>query len=145
MLQSYQHAFALPTPSRSSVMNANLAPLPCLVVVDDDVRQLENLALVFKMSGFSVLTFGCPVAALSALATRPGPRLDFAVVDYQMPLMNGSVLAQYLRARYLKLKIVLYSGSPEVPEEDLHHVDGFVRKGTGVVHLLKEIAHLRDS
>jgi CheY-like chemotaxis protein len=115
------------------------------VLVDDDVRQLENLALVFKMSGFSVLAFGCPVAGLSALAGRPAPSLDFAVVDYQMPLMNGCVLAQYLRARYPKLKIVLYSGSPVVPEEDLHNVDGFVRKGTGVVHLLQEIAHLRDS
>jgi len=117
---------------------------PCLVLVDNDVRQLENLAAVFRMSGFSVQPFGCPVAALSTLADRPAPPPDFAVLDYQMPMMNGCVLAQYLRARYPKLRIILYSGSPVVPESDLNHVDSFVRKGTGMVHLLQEILQRRE-
>lgn len=124
-------------------MSSIILPQPGLMLVDNDVRQLENLASVFRISGFSVLSFGCPAAALSSLAERPAPPLDFAVLDYQMPMMNGCVLAQHLRARYPKLRIVLYSGSPVVPENDLNHVDSFVRKGTGMVHLLREISQLR--
>jgi CheY-like chemotaxis protein len=124
-------------------MSSNILPRPGLVLVDNDVRQLENLTSVFRMSGFSVLAFGCPDVALSTLADRPAPPLDFAVLDYQMPMMNGCVLAQHLRAHYPKLRIILYSGSPVVPENDLNHVDSFVRKGTGMVHLLQEISQLR--
>jgi DNA-binding NtrC family response regulator len=126
-------------------MSAITLPQPGLVLVDDDVGLLESLAAIFRMSGYSVLTFGCPVAALSELARRSAPPPDLAVLDYQMPLMNGCALAQSLRAIYPRLKIALYSGSPTVPENDLNHVDSFVRKGTGVVVLLEEIAQLRDS
>lgn len=126
-------------------MSATNPPRPGVVLVDNDAHQLENLAQVFRMSGFSVLAFGCPVVALSFLARGPAPPPEVAVLDYQMPRMAGSVLAQYLKARYPKLKIVLYSGSPVIPANDLSHVDTFVPKGSGVARLLQEIAQLRDS
>lgn len=125
-------------------MSSIILQQPCLVLVDNDLRQLENLADVFRMSGFSVLSYDCPVVALSALADRPAPPPDVAVLDYEMPMMNGCLLAQYLRARYPKLRIILYSGSPVVPESDLNHVDSFVRKGTGMVHLLQVILQRRE-
>jgi len=124
-------------------VTTNIAMLPRLILVDNDVRQLEILTFVFRMFGFSVSGFSCPIVALTALAQSPLRSLDFAVVDYEMPLMNGGVLAHYLRACYPGLKIVLHSGSPVIPEVDLNHVDGLVRKGTGVVVLLQEISRLR--
>jgi len=126
-------------------MNTDIAMLPRLVLVDNDVRQLEILTLVFRMFGFSVFAFSCPVVALAALAQPPLRALEFAVLDYQMPLMNGGVLAHYLRACYPRLKIVLHSGSPVIPENDLNNVDIIVRKGTGVALLLQEISRLRCS
>jgi CheY-like chemotaxis protein len=124
-------------------MNTDIATLPRLVLVDNDGRQLEILTLIFRMFGYSVLAFSCPVAALTALAQPPLPRVDLAVVDYEMPMMNGATVAHYLRACYPRLKIVLHSGASVVPENDLNVVDSLVRKGTGVLVLLQEVSRLR--
>jgi len=54
-----------------------IPPQTGLALVENDVRQLENLAAIFRMSGYSALAFGCPVPALSALTRRAAPAPDF--------------------------------------------------------------------
>src|SRR4051812_27227570 len=87
-----------------------------LLLVDDDVQQLDLRAIVLKMSGFTVLTASSPVEAISIMAHRPANKVDVAILDYEMPGMNGCVLADYLRERDPELKIILHSGAPHIPE-----------------------------
>jgi CheY-like chemotaxis protein len=65
-----------------------------------------------------------------------------AVLDYEMPAMNGCLLADYLRARDPDLKIILHSGAVAIPEEQMTSVDVFVPKGNGIQTLLAHIAEL---
>jgi CheY-like chemotaxis protein len=113
-----------------------------LLLVDDDISQLELRSLVLKASGFSVLTAASPIEALSLLAQSSGSQVNVAILDYEMPTMNGCVLAGYLKARYPELKIILHSGLIEIPETELRSVDILVPKGDGIARLLGEVSPL---
>src|SRR5215470_7606004 len=101
------------------MINFKAALRTTLLLVDDDRLQLELRALVLKMSGFSVLTASSPAEAISIVAQHPEREIDLAIVDYQMPLMNGCVLADYLKERYRGLKVILHSGEMEIPESEM--------------------------
>jgi CheY-like chemotaxis protein len=108
-----------------------------VLLVDDAHQQLELRAWVLRMVGFSVVTAQGPLDALS-LAARI-KELDLAIVDYEMPLMNGGVLAEQLKAWFPKLNVVLYSAAVEIPSCDLKSVDTFVSKSDGVTVLLHHL------
>jgi CheY-like chemotaxis protein len=111
-----------------------------LLLVDDDVDQLELRALVLKMSGFTVLTAGSPVEAISMMAQHPTQKVDVAVLDYHMPVMNGCMLADYLRSRYPGLKIILHSAAVDIPKSQMSSVDVFVSKLDGLDPLLAQVS-----
>jgi len=112
-----------------------------LLLVDDDIEQLEVRALVLNMSAFTVLTASSPVEAITIMAQLPGP-VDVAILDYEMPVMNGCVLADYLRARYPELGLILHSSAVDIPENEMGSIDALVPKGGGVAQLLEEVAML---
>jgi DNA-binding NtrC family response regulator len=113
-----------------------------LLLVDDDLIQLDLRARVLRMSGFDVITAGNPQDAISIMAQHPSGNVDIAVLDYDMPIMNGCVLAKYLKARDPELKIILYSGAIRIPESEMSSVDAFVSKGEGLCRLLEEVSQL---
>jgi len=113
-----------------------------LLLVDDDTIQLELRSLFLKMSGFTVLTAPSPVEAVAMIVRDRNPRVDLAVLDYEMPVTNGCVLAAYLRTRYPQLKIILYSGAVDIPQNQTRCVNSFIAKGEGVGRLLQEISVL---
>lgn len=121
-----------------------LATPTTLLLVDDDVELLELYAVALKISGFSVLTAGSPVDALGMLTQR-AVAVDAVIVDYHMPMMNGCILAGYLRARYPDLKIILYSGATSIPEREMNSIDAFVPKGEGIKPLLAQISELTQA
>ena len=115
---------------------------PTLLLVDDDGNQLELRALVLKMLGFTVLTAAGPAEAISLVAEHFRPHLDLAILDYDMPMMNGCVLADYLREYYPGLKVIVHSGTVDVPEATRNSVNSFVGKGEGVTQLLAQVSVL---
>jgi DNA-binding NtrC family response regulator len=115
-----------------------------VLVVDDDVPQLELRALRMVLSGFSVITAVGPGAAISIMNEPRSRRVDVAVIDYDMPGMNGCILAEYLKARYPQLKVLLYSGAIDIPEDDMNRVDAFIPKSEGLDCLLAKIAEMRQ-
>ena len=116
-----------------------------VLLVDDDCRQLELRACLLTMAGFPVLTVRGPSEALS-LATE-FDEFDVAVVDYEMPIMNGAALATRLKSKLPRLNVVLYSAAVAIPSSDLESVDTLISKGEGVTallhHLWKLSAELR--
>ena len=111
-----------------------------LLLVDDDTCQLELRAMVLKMSGFPVLSANGPLEAMSIMAQGHGENVNVAVLDYNMPVVNGCILAGYLRSRFPDMKIILYSAAVDIPENEMKSVDVFVSKGDGLARLLEQVS-----
>ena len=126
-------------------MNFNTTICTTLLLVDDDRHQLDLRSLVLKKSGFMVLTAASPIEAFAILAQPAGRRVNVAILDYEMPGMNGCVLADYLKARYPELKIILHSGLLDIPESEMSSVDSLMPKGNGILQLLGRISPLRNT
>ncbi len=70
-------------------------PLPVCLVVDDSVSVRRSMEAFMRDLGFAVDTAGDGVEALAMLERRAP---DLAIVDLEMPRMNGIELAAALRA-----------------------------------------------
>lgn len=108
-----------------------------VLLVDDEQQQLELRASILRRAGFSVLTACGPREALS-LGASIG-QCDIAIVDYDMPIINGGVLAEHLKGKFPGLNIVLYSAALTIPSHCLKDIDAFIHKGEGVVVLLQHL------
>jgi CheY-like chemotaxis protein len=128
------------TPIGGIVNNPQIPFNAKVLLVDDERQQLELRALVLSMAGFSVFTATGPLQALS-LASRIRD-LDIAILDYEMPIMNGCELAKHLKAKFPKLNIVLYSGAVTIPPHDLENVHTFISKSDGIPVLLHHLSIL---
>jgi CheY-like chemotaxis protein len=112
-----------------------------VLLVDDDTAHLELRTRVMEESGFSVVNATSPLEAISIMNADSLGRIDVAVLDYHMPVMNGCILAEYLKDRYPELRIVLYSGALDIPEREMSSIDVFVAKADGIDALLAKITH----
>ena len=124
------------------MINFEFAVRTTVLLVDNDIQQMDLLALTMRMSGFSVVTASSPIDAISLMNERSFRKIDVAVIDYHMPVVNGCILAAYLKARYPELKVALYSGVIDIPEDEMMSLDGFVSKSDGVGALLSKITEL---
>jgi CheY-like chemotaxis protein len=124
----------------ATMIDFRVAVRTTLLLVDDDIQQLDLLALTMRMSGFSVVTTSSPLEAISLMNEHCLRKIDVAVIDYHMAVMNGCILAAYLKARYPELKIVvLYSGALDIPEDEMMNPDGFISKSDGIGALFSKI------
>ena len=73
-----------------------LLPRPRILLVDDDAEQLKICSEIIRMRGFSVLAANGAVEAISMMAQKPEGRIDLAVLDYNMPVMNGEEFIERL-------------------------------------------------
>ena len=119
-----------------------LLPRPRILLVDDDAEQLKTCSEIIRMCGFSVFAANGAAEAISLLAQKLDGRIDLAVLDYNMPVMDGCTLANQLRSICPKLKTILHSGATDIPQSEMTSVDVLIHKGTGVARLLAEIAEL---
>ena len=76
------------TPTLTRLPRLNLAGLRALIV-DDNASNREILQQHLQSCGVEVATAGTSAAALAALNAGDGPRFDLALVDDQMPGMDG--------------------------------------------------------
>ena len=78
--------------------------MPRLLVVDDDTVTCRLLADVFKRDGYAVIGETNPQRALARVAGEP---IDLAILDVQMPEMDGLALLRGLRERLPDLPVVI--------------------------------------
>jgi CheY-like chemotaxis protein len=116
-----------------------LAPRLRVLCVDDAELALECRAQILEMSGYDVTTSASPVRAAQTFASA---NFDLAVLDYDMPVINGDQLAAWLKSDNPELKIILFTGAAWVPEHELHFVDLMVPKSEGVPALLAALETL---
>jgi DNA-binding NtrC family response regulator len=76
----------------------------CILVVDDDDGVRENLAELFELVGYSILTAGSAPEALKKLADHD---VDLLLTDYRMPGPNGVELIESARRIKPGLRAIL--------------------------------------
>jgi two-component system, cell cycle sensor histidine kinase and response regulator CckA len=89
-------------------------PLPrgteTLLVVEDDSSVRHLARGVLKNQGYEVLSASNGQDALHVARAHKGSPLRLVVTDVIMPLMNGRVMAEWLKTTYPGLKILFTSG-----------------------------------
>lgn len=121
------------------VSTAKLVTSPRILMVDDEIEQLKLRAQVIGMCGFAAITANGPIEAIDIMTARQQGTIDLAILDYNMPVMNGCALAQKLRSICPELKTILHSGAADIPQSEMTSVDVLVHKGDGVAPLLDQI------
>ena len=101
--------------------------------VDDNPKSSQLLTSVLEECGFRVIAKNDPLEAL-ALCQRTN--FDLALLDYEMPLMLGSQLAQEIKFLAPDVPVVLLSGRTALPAADLAFVDAHFGFGTALDDLL---------
>jgi CheY-like chemotaxis protein len=122
------------------MMSPEPAAAARVLLVDDELDHLRLRAYEMKRCGFTVITAGDAMEAISILKQEPAKKIDIAVIDYHMPVMNGCALADYLRSKDPEMKIILNSGAVDIPQSEMTNVDAFISKGDGMARLLAQVA-----
>jgi CheY-like chemotaxis protein len=101
--------------------------------VDDNPKSSRLLTSVLEECGFRVIAKNDPIEAL-ALCQRI--YFDLALLDYEMPAMSGSKLAQEIKGLVPDVPVVLISGRSALPASELEFVDAHFGFGTALDDLL---------
>jgi CheY-like chemotaxis protein len=99
-------------------MTSNQSPQPlpkhCILCVDDDHSGLVARAALLEDEGYCVTAVSCPLMALEYDVSQ----FHLAILDFDMPGINGFQLLLHLRAAHASFPIVLLSGmSRELPND----------------------------
>jgi len=107
-----------------------------LLWVDDSRPLLSLYKSVFESLGFEVLATSSPEEALDHVASDS---TDVAILDYDMPEMDGVVLASLLKDRCPMLPVILHSGNTNIPDSAHCWVDAICAKAAPREELLTMI------
>ena len=112
-----------------------------ILCVDDNVLELTLRGKILELQGYAVVLLRCPIQALRCdLST-----FDLAILDFDMPGMNGRDLFLRMRALHARFPILLLSASAStLSPEDSVLFSKCLDKGQPVRHLLDVIAAFLD-
>jgi CheY-like chemotaxis protein len=110
-----------------------------VLYVDDNEFGLFVNTVILRNEGYEVLTCSDAVEAASIAASE---EIDLAILDYEMPLMNGAELAAIRKAANPDIKVIFYSGYIGTTNWELALADLFVPKSDGIQALLEGIEAL---
>ena len=100
--------------------------MACILRIDDNRDVLGTLGDVLRNSGRGVLTALSGNQGLRSLLQNS---VDLVVLDYEMPGMNGDLVAQAIRRSNPELPIILFTGIPDnIPDSVRRQVNGVVYK-----------------
>ena len=83
-----------------------------ILIVDDEPAIAESLSAVFTHTGYVVRT---ALSAEEAIETVAAWEPDLAILDVNLPHMNGIELAVVLRDNHPRCRLVLFSGHAATP------------------------------
>ncbi len=119
-------------------------PAKTVLIVDDEFGVLEVLEFILSDAGFNVVS---AVNGQDALARLEETTPDLAIVDFMMPILDGSEVIKAIRSdpRTRNIPIILASALPEKTiRERCDGYNTFLRKPYKTEQLMEEISKLID-
>ena len=115
-----------------------------ILIVDDEFGVLEVLEFILSDAGFTVVS---AINGQDAVARLEETTPDLAIVDFMMPILDGSGVIKAIRSdqRLCNIPIILASALPEKTIRE--RCDGyttFLRKPYKTEQLMEEISKLLD-
>lgn len=96
-----------------------------ILCVDDYEAGLNARKILLEEEGYEVLTATDGHSGLQQFESHP---VDVVIIDYQMPGMNGDLVACRMKQLKPRVPILLLSAYRSLSEEKLKFVDAFVAK-----------------
>ena len=96
-----------------------------ILCIDDHWNGLIGRKMLLEQSGYKVLEASGGPEGLQLFRSHP---VDAVVLDYQMPGMNGDVVAVKMKRMNSDIPIMLLSGYEPLPTNKLSSVDSFLSK-----------------
>jgi CheY-like chemotaxis protein len=113
-----------------------------VLCIEDHWDELIGRKILLEKNGYRVLEATGGDEALGLFRTHV---IDAVVVDYQMPGMNGDVVAARMKRSRPQIPILLLSAYGPLPEKKLESVDAFLTKSQGGKVLLSTLENLMDA
>lgn len=110
-----------------------------ILCVDDNELGVFVNAAILRNEGYQVQACSDPLRAAAIAQTET---LDLAILDYEMPVMNGAELAAFCKAANPAIKVIMFSGCLTIPGHELALADLLVEKSNSVKVLLDAIESL---
>lgn len=114
-------------------------PQPHLLCVDDEKGLVCLTAEILATQGYRVTALSDPFQAVEVFKRE---KIELVILDYQMPEMTGTRLAARLKIAHSKVKVVLFTGTVNVPTSELSPVDAVVMKSDGAEVLIATVNRL---
>lgn len=99
---------------------------PTILCVDDDLSSLSGREALLKMRGYNVVITTSGRQGLALFMSLP---VDAVILDYEMPEMNGDVIAAKMKEFKPEVPIMLLSAHDTPPKDAMEKVDVFISKG----------------
>ena len=110
-----------------------------LLCIDDNQSCLNIHKIILEGLGYVVLTASSGREGLEVFASNA---IDAVILDYQMPDMNGEMVAAEMKKMNPPVPILMLSGCVSLPERALRLVDEFIPKGNPAEFLLLAVQQL---
>lgn len=97
-----------------------------ILCIDDEPLSLELRCKVLERAGYRVLVAASPEEGIRLFASE---RVDLVVLDYWMPDLKGTAVAERLKSINPKAPIVMLSGYRPIFDEGIGLADLWLLKG----------------
>jgi CheY-like chemotaxis protein len=112
-----------------------------ILCIDDHLKGLISRKMLLENNGYEVLEASGGDEGLKLFRSR---NVDAVVLDYQMPGMNGDVVADKIKRINSHVPIMLLSAYGPLPKKKLRSVDSFLTKSQPANILLSTLQGLLD-
>ena len=116
-------------------------PKATILCIDDHLKGLIARKMLLENHGYEVLAAGGSDEGLRIFLSR---NVDAVVLDYQLPGMNGDVIAEKMKRINSHVPIMLLSAFGPLPKNKLRSVDSFLTKSQPPNVLLSRLQGLLD-
>jgi CheY-like chemotaxis protein len=103
----------------------DVARLHTALIVDDNSFNREIFQLALEAAGYETTQARNGTEALVVLEAR---RFDLAVLDLQMPFVNGVVVLQRVRSNpvHARMKVIVATANPHMAIQDVQNLADYV-------------------
>jgi CheY-like chemotaxis protein len=128
----------MPSPAKVSPQSSLKKLILC---IDDHRPGVRARKLILEGAGYRVLTASSGRIGLRLMRRH---RVQFVILDYRMPKMDGEAVAREIRRIDPHIPVIMLSGQINLPHAVLSAVDAFVSKGEPPAVLLQHLTALAE-